>query len=139
MSRRAVLVIDDSDVDQLIIKRTLDRTGRFGPVYSAHDGREAVELYRDHERLRREQPELFPPLIVFLDINMPRLDGFSFLDEYERLGLTIEHPHFILMLSSSAAPSDIERARDHHLIDDYLVKPLTAEDARSLADRFIEA
>ena len=134
---QSVMVVDDNQLDRMLAVRLFERSGRFAHVFAVNDGTEALAMYADYERQRREQPELFPPLLVLLDINMPMMDGFTFLERYRELGLEIEDPHFILMLTTSTAAVDRERAAAEPLVHDYLVKPVTSDVVAALADTYL--
>lgn len=133
----SVMVVDDSQLDRILAVRLIERSGRFEHVFAVNDGMEALAMYQDYERQRKRRPDLFPPLLVLLDINMPMMDGFTFLERYGELGLEIEAPHFILMLTTSTAVVDRERAQAEPLVHDYLVKPITAELINDLADAYL--
>lgn len=133
---QSLLIIDDNVFDVEIAERILMRTGRFKHIYAVTDGKEALDLFLDYNASRAQYPEKFPPLVILLDINMPVLNGFEFLDAYARL----DHPaetrsSIIVMLTSSGSTPDRERALAHALVENYIVKPLTTSTANDLADR----
>ena len=135
---RSVLIVDDNRLDRMLATRVFERSGRFSHVYAVNDGAEALALYEDYDRQRREQPDRFPPLLVLLDIKMPVMDGFTFLERYAELGLEVEHPHFILMLTTSTATVDRQRAEAEPLVHEYLVKPVTSAVVEELADVYLD-
>ena len=133
---QSLLIIDDNVFDVEIAERILTRTGRFKHVYAVADGREALALFRDYDESRAQYPDKFPPLVILLDINMPVLNGFEFLEAYAQ----IEHwdgikTSIIVMLTSSGSTPDRDRALANDLVEDYIVKPLTTSAAHALADR----
>lgn len=133
----SLLIIDDNPFDVEIAQRILERSGRFERVYAASDGKEALDLFHDYNTSRAKYPDHFPPLLILLDINMPVMDGFGFLEEYARL----EHPEdmkpaVVVMLTSSSYGPDLDRALAHDAVEDYIVKPITPSQAIALADRF---
>lgn len=134
---RSVLIVDDNRLDRMLATRVFERSGRFSHVSAVNDGAEALALYEDYDRQRREHPDRFPPLLVLLDINMPVMDGFTFLERYRELGLEVEHPHFILMLTTSTATVDRQRAEAEPLVHEYLVKPVTRAVVDELADVYL--
>ena len=134
---RSVMVVDDNELDRLLAIRVFERSGRFASVFGVEDGAQALAMYERHEEQRSADPDRFPPLLVLLDINMPVMDGFTFLERYRELDLEIEAPHFILMLTTSTAQVDRERAEADTLVEDYLVKPVTSRTANELADRYL--
>ncbi len=137
MTNNSVLIIDDNEIDIMVHRRQIERSGRFGRVMSASDGRIALDMYTDYQERRMEFHDDFPPLVVLLDINMPRLDGFEFLDHFRNFASEFSE-QYIVMLTSSDSPTDRARADDDPLVVDYLVKPLTAAQVGELADRFID-
>lgn len=132
----SVLIVDDNPDDIEITDYYLGESGRYRHVFSVSDGQEALELFRNYEQSRKALPEKFPPMLVILDINMPRMNGFEFLDAYSRLGRDAEDPAIIVMLTSSQYAKDVQRADQNGLVKDYLVKPFSREHADKLADSF---
>lgn len=134
----SVLIVDDNPDDVEIAKYYLEESGRYHHVLSVSDGKEALELFRDYEQSHQRFPEEFPPLLVLLDINMPRLGGFEFLEAYTRLNREGDDPVVVVMLSSSKHSRDIEQANQYDLVKDFVVKPLSREEATRLADTYGE-
>ena len=132
----SVLLVDDNPFDVDVAKRILELTGRYKHVYSVTNGAEALELFRDYESSRRDYPDKFPPLVILLDINMPVMDGFGFLQSYAELDQTDEQPPFVVvMLTSSSYDADRERAFTSPFVKEYIVKPMTLKRAVELADQ----
>ncbi len=75
------------------------------------------------------------PDIILLDINMPIMDGWQFLDEFIKIDCkkTIK----IYVVSSSIDPSDLERAEKYHIIEDYILKPISLEKIKAIYNRKI--
>ncbi len=67
------------------------------------------------------------PDIIFLDINMPRMDGWEFLQEFEKLPDTILNKCSVYMLTSSIDPNDIEKSKTYKTVKNFFSKPLTPE------------
>lgn len=109
------LVIDDDEIDRTFIKRSFSKNGISNPVEEAADGKEGIAILTRLATATKPAP----PVIVLLDINMPRQDGFEFLEEIRidpRLKGTI-----VFMLTSSSAPNDVARAYGHQVAG-YIVK-----------------
>jgi len=82
-----------------------------------------------------KNPSSNTPQIIFLDINMPRIDGWLFLDKYKEIELT--NPPKIIMFSTSISPSEKEKAEEHPLIYKYLKKPLTEDVLKQLVKEIV--
>ena len=113
-----ILLIDDDEEDNEYHQIVINRAGVTDTIKVAENGEEAL-------RLLKEAGEALPELI-FLDINMPRMNGWEFLAEYKKLGLK-KKQIIILMLTTSINPADIERAKKIEEVTGYQVKPLTTD------------
>ncbi|GGH22193.1 response regulator [Sphingobacterium alkalisoli] len=122
MNYKRVLVIDDAKIDRYMAEKIMkkyDFTDTVVMVESAMDGLELLEACL-------ENPGSLPELI-FLDINMPQMSGFDFLDEYARFPEHIKKKCIIIMLSSSIHPEDKYRAMESPYVYKFLSKPLNAD------------
>lgn len=121
-----VMVIDDSDADLLYTRLVLERSGAVAEVVALESARDALVL------LRAPQAPRFD--LVLLDINMPGMDGFDFLREYEPQWRAAQGAApVVVMLTSSPDPADRAKALSHAVVRGYVVKPLEAQAARDLA------
>ncbi len=122
---KTVLTIDDEPIDQMIYKRVLKRSGIVENVIDFQLAEDALAYFRceDHER----------PDMVFLDIHMPRMSGFEFLERaIAEFGKEFTDC-VIIMLTTSLDPQDRERAGQYPMVRDYLSKPLTIDNVQSAA------
>ncbi|ACY15509.1 response regulator [Haliangium ochraceum] len=130
-----LLIVDDSEFDADIAQRVLRRTGRFKRVAIASNGREALALI--DECTGAQGPAQIPPQVILLDINMPLMNGFDFLERYQDRDAAQGEPSVVVvMLTSSSYEEDRERAMAKPCVRDYFVKPLTTQRAIDLAERF---
>ena len=119
------LVVDDDQVSVLAIKRALKKLKIINPVQVARDGREALDLLR----AEMQGSSTLPPYLVTLDLNMPRMNGFEFIEEVRKDPAL--HRLVIFVLSTSDAPSDVAAAYDSNIAG-YIVKD-------NLGDSFVKA
>jgi CheY-like chemotaxis protein len=77
-------------------------------------------------------PKELIPEVIFLDINMPIMDGFQFIEEFDKLAKEFKSRSKIVMLTTSVNPTDIERSQKNNYIVKYINKPLTQEMLTSL-------
>jgi len=122
MKRINVLIIDDNEVDRYILKRQLKTIG-VESVIEKDDGSTALEFLKDYDKNAQLYPDDFPPVIIFLDINMPKINGFDFLEEFKEMRSRNELASIVVcMYSSSESKEDKERALGFGFIENYIVK-----------------
>lgn len=127
---QTIAVIDDDDIYVYAIKRTIYSTEYVNKIVSFPDGQEALDFFVEN----LQDPEKLPD-IVFLDINMPIVDGWQFLEEYTSFKEKIEKDIKIYVTSSSKNPDDLIQAKNISEVSDYIVKPLTFEKFEELMER----
>lgn len=121
---KAVMLIDDNDIDNFINEKIIKGYFFAENVYVHSSSKSALEFLKNLEILKDAPPELIPGFI-FLDINMPIMDGFHFLDEFEKFPKDFRSLIKIVMLTSSINQSDVERAKQFKHVFKFLHKPLT--------------
>ncbi|TGK21005.1 response regulator [Leptospira fluminis] len=125
--KRRLLLIDDDDIFVAIAKRTIEKAGILENFDVFSDGEGAISFLKDHIT----DPESIPDFIL-LDINMPYMDGWQFLEEYSLFeGMLLKKP-IIYMISSSVDDADIKKAKDIPYVRDYLIKPVSADSFRRI-------
>ena len=132
-SIRCTLLVDDDPTTNYLNRKLLQRLAVTVQVREALNGREALDLLAA-SCTAPEAPAC--PALIFLDVNMPVMDGFAFLEAYQQLPLAQQRAIVIVMLTTSLHSADVQRAAQLPVAG-FLTKPLTAEKvAQVLADHF---
>lgn len=117
-----VMLVDDNDTDNFISQKIIELNGFADRVIAKNSGKSALEYLEANENNPTELPD-----VIFLDINMPIVDGFVFLFEFERFNDELKKKCKIAILSSSDNKRDIERIVDNDYVVKYITKPLTQD------------
>lgn len=121
------IVIDDSELDCFVARKIIEHTDKSLQVKTYTNGREVIEQIRV-DFVRRDMPLT----IILLDLRMPIMNGFQFVDEFEKLPLDIKMKYQIHILSSSKNANDIYRILTHDTVVSMIEKPFTREKLLSL-------
>jgi len=123
------LLIDDSDIDSVITSKILQLSGLPKEHITIRHANPALELLGlANDFFEREQIAESRPLIILLDIHMPEMNGFAFLEEFDKMAPDITDCCKIFLLTSSIDPSDIERANENSYVVRVLNKPLNVDE-----------
>lgn len=119
-----VLLVDDDDIFNFLNAKTLQSLGFVNDIHTALNGKQAIDLFNDYFGGSKPLPD-----IILLDLNMPIMDGFGFLEAFRRLDLPGKDQVKVVIVTSSDSPDDIKRAKDLG-VSQYLTKPLEAASLR---------
>lgn len=117
-----ICIIDDDEIYIFLMKKSFTALGINQEIISFLNGADALE---ELLQLKNNQEEL--PGIILLDINMPIMDGWEFLNEFRKIQSENSTKIPIYIVSSSIANEDIEKSKSYPEIIDYLSKPLELE------------
>jgi CheY-like chemotaxis protein len=117
-----IMLIDDSADDNFIHERVIRKSGLVKNIITKYSALEALQYLEQKHDHPEEKPDL-----IFLDVNMPGMNGWEFLVEYAELDKELQSKAIICMLTTSENPDDKERLNYFNLISEFMTKPLTAE------------
>jgi len=122
-----IALVDDDKIFQLMSAKMIESLDLSHKILQFGNGEEALHYLRDNIT----KPENLPDYI-FLDINMPYVDGWMFLADYATIKDNLKKQILIFMISSSIDSRDIIRAQNNSDVRDYILKPVTPEKFREL-------
>jgi CheY-like chemotaxis protein len=126
------MLIDDNKDDNFYHKRVITKNGAADVVVIKESGAEALQyLKKDQQDGLYSHPDL-----IFLDINMPGMNGWEFIEEYKKLYKEFQSKMVVVMLTTSENPDDKALARSEEIIADFRTKPLTKEMLDEILDQF---
>ncbi|MGO4903928.1 response regulator [Flavobacterium sp. W20_MBD1_R3] len=123
MTKKDIWIVDDDTIYQIIVNKIIQRSEKFSAVSSFKNGKEAI----DHLYLAVENDEILPDIIL-LDINMPIMDGWEFMEQMDLLKCKFNKQIIVYIVSSSIAVEDKNKSKSHENILGYLSKPITVND-----------
>ncbi len=128
-----IVVVDDDDVDRYLVQRALAASSLEAELIEYQAGDLFVQAVTDPNRRLAEMGSTPPPILVLLDVNMPRMSGFDVLRILEK---EVKENDLVVvtMYSSSDYAQDRADAEKYSFVKDFLVKPITAEKLEHLAN-----
>ncbi len=122
---KRILIVDDDAICNFLMAKLLEKTGEKNEIHSALNGEEALQAINQSWQTLHRLPDL-----IFLDLNMPLMDGFGFLEVYNTLNFDGKKS-LIVVVTSSSDEKDMERARQLG-ISHYLTKPLSVHQVQEI-------
>ncbi len=121
-----ILLIDDEEINNYLNTILIEKTDIDVHVEVALNGKEGIEYLTSTGKYSNNKT--FPqPGLILLDINMPRMNGWEFLEEYDKLEEGQKGKIVVAMLTSSNNPDDLKRANSKKNLVGFLSKPLSIE------------
>jgi len=130
-----ILLIDDDEPTNFLNRMTLEQVGCARQIRIVQSGQEALDFLM--HRGKYEQVQDCPhPDLIFLDINMPAMDGWEFLEKYRQLSATQKASIVMIMLTTSLNPDDEQRALSIPEINGFENKPLKADRLKEILESY---
>ncbi len=115
-------IIDDDKIYVNLVKKIIEIKKLSENLLIYKNGKEALDYFKNIMENATDENKL--PDIIFLDLNMPVMDGWEFLNEFMKIKNNLNKKITLYVVSSSIDPRDLERARSFNLVTDYLIKPI---------------
>ncbi len=122
VDKKNILLVDDDSIANFLIEKIVQSTGLARNISKAMNGKEALQFFTEENDL---------PEVILLDLNMPIMNGFEFLQAFKKLEPEKKANVLIILVTSSSNPSDMEKAKSLG-IRYYLTKPISADIIKSI-------
>jgi CheY-like chemotaxis protein len=125
-----ILLVDDDDDDNYFHQIIINEMNIVNKIDVVMNGIEALAYLKKENQM--------PPEIIFLDINMPKMNGWEFLDQYQHLSTEQKAKGLIVILTTSANPDDLKKAKELQDVTGFTTKPLTKEMLKELLQQHFQ-
>jgi CheY-like chemotaxis protein len=129
-----ILLIDDDFTTNYLHKKIISKSEIDSAVEVANNGKEGIDKLVALNETIHDKNAL---VLLFLDLNMPIMDGWHFLEVFEEIKSTLNYKINLFIVSSSINPDDEERAKNNLHVLDYFPKPLTVDRLNKLKANYI--
>lgn len=124
---KSCCIIDDDPIFIYGTKRLIKETDFSDSIIVFNNGEDALKGLKEMYQITHELPQ-----VIFLDLNMPIMNGWEFLDEFVKLPNNSLNKTVIYVVSSSVDPKDIDKVKEYELISNYILKPITPNDFQTI-------
>jgi len=122
MLKPSILIIDDSEIERYMLCHQLKKIGAT-KIIQKDDGTSGLNFLKDYAQNKQHYAADFPPAIIILDVNMPIMGGFEFLQEFAELKTQVDLDSCqIVMYSGSENPQEKSRAFQYEFVKGFLIK-----------------
>ena len=123
-----ILCIDDDPITLMLCKKVISKAEFSNEIDTALNGDDALKYLDEIILKKQDEPNTELPQLIFLDLNMPIMNGWEFLDVFSQENYkSIFTDTKVIVLSSTIDPNDIEKSKTYSMVIDFLSKPITKE------------
>lgn len=120
-----ILCVDDDPITLMLCKKVISKALFSNEIITAQNGEEALQYFDTIKQLNTDDKSKKQPQLIFLDLNMPVMGGWEFLDQFNTNGYNDFKDTKVIVLSSTIDPEDLEKTKKYPMVIDFLSKPIT--------------
>ncbi len=120
-------LIDDDEIYLFSVKKVIEVNNLSERVLEFRNGQDAIDFFAQCSDNDQDLPD-----VIFLDINMPVMNGWEFIEEFKKIRPRLSKDIMLYVVSSSVDKSDLEKARSFANVNDYLTKPISATQLKNI-------
>jgi CheY-like chemotaxis protein len=118
-----ILCVDDDPITLMLCKKVIEKASFSEEIITARNGEEALHFFNELKYSKSKIQK--KPQLIFLDLNMPVMGGWEFLDHFSRIDYEEFNSINVVVLSSTINPEDLAKAKKYSAVIDFLSKPIT--------------
>lgn len=123
----SILFIDDDPITLMLCKMVIKKASFSNEIATAKNGEEALQYFNTLNQLDSNNEFKKLPQLIFLDLNMPVMGGWEFLDSFSTSDYADYNKTKVIILSSTIDPEDLEKSKKYPMVVDFLSKPISKE------------
>lgn len=120
-----ILCIDDDPITLMLCKKVISKSLFSKDTIALKNGEEAINYFRDLRDNKEKNASILKPQLIFLDLNMPVMGGWEFLDYFTKEEFAEFNTIKVIILSSTIDPDDLEKSKTYPMVIDFLPKPIS--------------
>ncbi|MFV5695581.1 response regulator [Flavobacterium sp. LB3P122] len=120
-----ILCVDDDPITLMLCKKVITKASFSNEIITSQNGEEALNFFNKLKGTNSECELIKHPQLIFLDLNMPVMGGWEFLDIFNTDDYSEFNTIKVIVLSSTIDPEDLEKAKSYSMVIDFLSKPIT--------------
>lgn len=120
-----ILCIDDDPITLMLCKKVIIKSSFSNEIITSQNGEEALSYFNTIKYTNNKNQQIPQPQLIFLDLNMPVMGGWEFLDYFNSEEFSEFNTIKVVVLSSTIDPEDLEKSKQYPMVIDFLSKPIS--------------
>ncbi|MFV8369260.1 response regulator [Flavobacterium sp. LB2R40] len=120
-----ILCVDDDPITLMLCKKVIFKSSFCNEIITSQNGEEALNFFDSLKDLNNKNQQIKYPQLIFLDLNMPVMGGWEFLESFSSAEYSEFNTIKVVILSSTIDPEDLEKSKKYPIVIDFLSKPIS--------------